>query len=127
MNQSQNKSSLMNTVSLTINIYCNKPDGYSLKYRLLKKCLREQEVNDLNVLAKKLRVRVSILKHKLKHNELFNKEQISRLVYFLGAENAFEIIYFPTIYIKRRVYWEVFGKYKHKEGSYERFKETRKP
>ena len=115
MNQSIKKSIFVDIVNLTINIYCTKPNGYSLKYSSLKKCLWQKGINDINILSRKLRMHVSILKRKLRKRELFNKEQISRLVYFIGAENAFEIIYFPTISMKRKVYCEVFGKYKQKE------------
>lgn len=100
--------------------------GYSLKYHTLKRCLADMGIDDLIVISDLLHIRVSTLKRKFKRHEKFNRRQISKLVYFLGAENTIEIIYFPTIYMKRRVYWEVFGKYKQEERSYERFKEIRK-
>lgn len=94
-------------------------EGYSLKYHTLQRCLADKGIDDLIVISDLLHIRVSILKRKLKRHKKFNKKQISKLVYFLGAENTIEIIYFPTRKMKRKVYWEVFGKYKQKENRIE--------
>lgn len=36
-------------------------------------------------------------------------------VYLMGAEAAFEVLYFPSNRKRKKVWWEVFGKYKGKE------------
>lgn len=92
-----------------------KITGYSLKYHKLKMCLIHSGIYDLIVISNLLHIRVSVLKQKLKRHKKFNKEQISKLIYFLGAENTFEVIYFPTKNMKRKIYWEVFGKYRQRE------------
>ena len=97
--------------------------SYSLKYYALKMCLANRGIDDLIVISDLLHIRVSALKRKLRRHEKFNREQITKLVYFLGAENMIEIIFFPTIRMKQKVYWEVFGKYQQKEDRlYERSK-----
>ena len=49
-------------------------------------------------------------KRKLTQKEVFNVEQICRLVYLMGAWNAFHVIYFLTFKERCRVYNEAFGK-----------------
>lgn len=93
--------------------------SYSLKYHTLKMCLANSGIYDLIVISNLLHIRVSVLKQKLKRHKKFSKKQISKLVYFLGADNSFEVIYFPTMNMKRKIYWEVFGKYRQKERSIE--------
>ena len=48
------------------------------------------------------------MKDKLNNRELFSEEQIGNLVYLLGAEEAIEVIYFPTLEEKERVYEKTF-------------------
>ena len=48
------------------------------------------------------------MKDKLNNRELFSEEQIGNLVYLLGAEEAIEVIYFPTLDEKERVYEKTF-------------------
>ena len=54
-------------------------------------------------------------KRRLREKEKFNRDEITALVKLMGAEDAFEVIYFPTMKIRRRVWREVFGKYENKE------------
>lgn len=84
--------------------------SYSLKYRTLRNCLMNRGIDDLIVISNLLQIRVSELKRRLKSHYKFDKMQISKLVYFLGAKNMFEIIYFPILKMKRKIYREIFGK-----------------
>ena len=54
-------------------------------------------------------------KGKLKDNKPFYREQLKHLIYLMGARNAFRVIRFHSNRQRRRVYQEVFGKYKNKE------------
>ena len=51
----------------------------------------------------------------MRERDKFDKEQIKSLVYLMGAEAAFEVLYFPSNRKRKKVWWEVFGKYKGKE------------
>lgn len=62
------------------------------------------------VLASRLHLRVSVFKRMLKEKTPFTETQIRRLVYFMGARSAFEVIYFITPGERERVRKETFGK-----------------
>jgi hypothetical protein len=81
--------------------------GYSLKQKTLyhELCRRRYKVK---LFAQKMGLTVDELKNKLKNKELFSKEQISKMVYILGAEATFNIIYFPTLEEKSNVYKRTF-------------------
>ena len=57
-----------------------------------------------------LHLRVSVFKRMLKEKTPFDEEHIRRLVYFMGAKAAFEVIYFHTLKERERVKEKVFGK-----------------
>ena len=57
-----------------------------------------------------------MLHHKLTERQPFNKEQITKIVYFFGAHESMEIIWFPTDRMKCAVYEKVFGQYQIKGG-----------
>ena len=65
--------------------------------------------------ARTMRMSVYEFKGKLKDNEPFNREQLKNLIYLMGARNAFRVIRFHSNRQRRKVYQEVFGKYKNKE------------
>jgi hypothetical protein len=81
--------------------------GYSLKKNRLKRWIYEHKFTQPYV-AKKLDISVREMQDKLNKHELFSEEQIRNLVYLLGAEEAIEVIYFPTVEEKRRVYEKTF-------------------
>lgn len=84
-------------------------NGYSLKRQKMKRWIYEHNHTQPYV-ARKLNLTVEEFKRKLREREHFNKEQLRCLIYLVGAENAFNIIYFPTMEEKRRVYQQAFGK-----------------
>lgn len=104
-------SSETNSIKLVENI---SPDGYELKKYLLKKWIYDNDHTQPYV-AKALGLSPDEFKRKLREREKFNKEQITRLVYLMEAEAAFNVLVFPTNRQRRKIWWEVFGKYKVKE------------
>ena len=87
---------------------------YSLKRRVLKQWIYRNRHTQPGV-AKALRLRVSVFKRKLKNREPFSEAQIRRLVYFMGARDAFRVIYFRSYGERERVRQEVFGS-RRKDG-----------
>lgn len=85
-----------------------KTKGYSLKKRKLKKWLYTHHLNQYFI-AKKLNLKIEELKEKLNKRFLFNQEEITKLIYIVGAKEAVKIIYFPTIKEKQEVYYKTFG------------------
>lgn len=83
--------------------------GYSLKKGKLKKWIYDHRQTQPNV-AKKLGLPVVEFKRMLQERELFNRDQLSKLIELLGAAEAFNVIYFPSVQERRKIYREVFGK-----------------
>ncbi len=88
--------------------------GYSLKKSRLKKWIYDND-HTQSFVARKLGLSPSEFKRKLQGKEKFNREQITTLVYLMGAEEAFKVLYFPTSQMRREVWREVFGKHRTKE------------
>lgn len=88
--------------------------GYSLKRKKMKRWIYEHNHTQPYV-AGKMNMTKEEFKRKLRERELFNKEQLRSLIYLVGAREAFDIIYFPTIEEKRKVYREAFGKTEKEE------------
>lgn len=86
-----------------------KKEGYSLKKKKLKKWIYQNKLTQ-SIVAKRINITKQELKEKLKNKALFNKKQIKKLIYMMGARKAFEIIYFPTKEERRIVFNKVFGK-----------------
>ena len=61
------------------------------------------------IVADRLRMRVSVFKRMIKYKIPFEEEQIRRLVYFMGAKSAFDVIYFATPEERERVRKATFG------------------
>lgn len=104
-------SSGTNSTKLVESIF---PDGYELNKYLLKKWIYENDHTQPYV-AKQLGLTPDEFKRKLREREKFNKEQISRLVYLMEAEAAFNVLVFPSSRKRKKMWWELFGKYKVKE------------
>lgn len=81
--------------------------GYSLKKRKLKDWIYDNGKTQ-PFLAHKFGITKQELQRKLNNHELFNEKQIRSLVYLVGAESAINIIYFPTIKEKRRIWRATF-------------------
>ena len=96
-----------NKVVLNINVHGAR--RYALKKRVLKRWIYSHGYTQREV-AKKLHMTTEKFKRKLSRKETFNMEQICRLVYLMGAREAFYVIYFPTYKERCRVYYEAFGK-----------------
>ena len=88
--------------------------GYSFKKRKLKDWIYDNGKTQ-PYMARKLGITKPELQRKLNEHELFNQDQIRSLVYLVGAKAAINIIYFPTIKEKRRVWRKTFGR--NKEGN----------
>lgn len=83
--------------------------GYSLKKGKLKKWIYENNYT-MPYVAKRLGLTKNELKRKLSEHETFNKTQIKTLIFLVGANNAVEIIYFPSLNLKNEIIRYVFGK-----------------
>ena len=82
---------------------------YSLRKKKLKKWIYENNYT-LPYVAKRLGISKDELKRKLSEHDGFNKHQIKVLIYLVGASNAIDMIYFPSLKIKNKIINEVFGK-----------------
>ena len=76
-------------------------------------------------MARKMNMPVADFKQTLKEKGTFNAEQLKALVKLMGAWEAFKVLYFSSKRKRRKVYWEVFGRYKQKEGTNERNKKVK--
>ena len=91
-----------------------KINGCSLKKRTLKKWIYEHGYTQ-PIVAKMLKMDISDFKQRLRHRKPFSEIQIRRLVYFMGARSAFEVIYFTTLQERERVRRETFWEQRQKE------------
>lgn len=89
-------------------------DGYPLKKYPLKRWIYDNHFSQPFV-ARVMKIPPDEFKRKLREKEKFNREEITALVKLMGAEDAFNAIYFPTKKIRRRVWYEVFDRYRNKE------------
>ena len=83
-------------------------EGYSLKKWCLKQWIYSPGYTQQYV-ARRLGVSAEEFKRKLREHEKFNEYQISCLVELMKAKAAFQVLYFPTLEMRRRIYKEVFG------------------
>lgn len=92
----------------------NMSKGYSLKKRQLKDWIYDNGKTQ-PYMARKLGIMKEELQRKLNEHEPFNEQQIRSLVHLVGAEAAIDIIYFPTLKEKRRVWQLTFGRKRKEE------------
>lgn len=92
----------------------NAAVGYSLKKRQLKDWIYDNGKTQPYV-ARKLGITKEELQRKLNEHEPFNEEQIRSLVRLVEAEAAIDIIYFPTLKEKRKVWRKTFGRKRKEE------------
>lgn len=59
--------------------------------------------------ARKLGLSKAELQRKLNNKLKFNEQQLRCLVYLVGAERAIDIIYFPTMRVKKMIIEKTFG------------------
>lgn len=90
--------------------------GYSLKKRKLKDWIYDNGKTQPYV-ARKLGITKAELQRKLNEHEPFNEEQIRSLVRLVEAEAAINIIYFPTLKEKRKVWRKTFGNKRKEEDT----------
>lgn len=83
--------------------------NYTLKKKRLKAWIYQNNYT-LYDIAKLLHLSFEEMKEKLNKKIPFTKSQISTLVYFMGARDSFQIIYFPSMAQRKKIYEEVFGK-----------------
>lgn len=91
--------------------------GYSLKKRKLKDWIYDNGKTQPYI-ARKLGITKAELQRKLNAHEPFHEEQIRSLVRLVKAEVAIEIIYFPTLKEKRRVWRKTFVRKRKEEGKH---------
>ena len=91
------------------------PKEYSLNKNEIYKQL-DIEDRTLEELAVELNLRTDVLHHKLTERQPFNRAQITKIVYFFGAHESMDIIWFPSVRMKEAVYEKVFGQYQIKGG-----------
>ncbi len=91
-----------------------KADGCSLKKRTLKNWIYSHGYTQ-PLVARMLKMDISDFKYRLRYRKPFSEIQIRRLVYFMGARSAFEVIYFTTLQERDRVRRETFGEQRQKE------------
>lgn len=89
-------------------------DGYPLKKYPLKRWIYDNHFSQ-PFMARVMQLPPDEFKRKLREKEKFNRKQIWELIKLMHAEDAFQVIYFPTMEIREMVWQEVFGKYKNKE------------
>lgn len=92
----------------------NSVTGCSLRKGKLKKWIYGNGFNMWSF-SKRLKLTAEQFNKMLTNQELFNENQMKRLIETMGAEEAFKVIYFPSLKEKKRVYYEVFKKYEEKE------------
>ena len=88
--------------------HCSSVKGYSLKANKLKRW-RLKHNYTRKYIADRLRLSVDEMEEKLMNNQLFNRKQIRALVYLMGAQSAFKVLYFPSVDERNRIREEVFG------------------
>lgn len=93
--------------------------GYSLKKHRLKKWIYINGYTQPQI-AKILDLSVYEFKERLNHQGLFFKRQLEKLIDFMGAYAAFQVIYFPTLKQRNKVFYKTFGlKFKEELKRYE--------
>lgn len=77
--------------------------------------------------AEILNISVLELEHNIDNHVQFNKEQIKRLIYLFGSKQAYKVIFYPSMRIKKKAYMAVyFKKYKDKKKRKGKKSQTRK-
>ena len=89
-------------------------EGYSLKKYRLKKWIYDNGYTQPFV-ARKMGIEPIEFKRMLRERMKFSREQLWKLIKLMGAEEAFKVLYFPSKRRRRKIWWEVFGKYRQKE------------
>lgn len=97
--------------------------GYSLKKRALLRWIYKHNLSQPYV-AHSLGMSTYEFKRKLYYRQKFSQMQIRKLVYLMGARDAFFVIYFPSPTFRREVYFYVFGR-ELNTGRYRRYYERK--
>ena len=90
-----------------------KESGYVLKKRKLHKWIYRNTLTQPYV-ATQMGIEPLKFKAMVKDKVPFNKFQLKQLIDLMGAEEAFKVIYFPTMTQRKEVYQKVFGNYKER-------------
>ncbi len=81
--------------------------GYSLRPGAFYAWLKDNDYTT-KTMARRMSMSEQDLITKLENNLLFDRQQITSLVNFMGAEDAFFVIHFPTFEFRQNVYAAVF-------------------
>ena len=90
------------------------PEVYSLKTQILVEWMLRENCPPRYV-SSQLGLTEDEFIVKLLLREKFNRQEIRKLIKLMGAEEAFKVLYFPSSVFRQKVWWQVFGKYRHKE------------
>lgn len=99
---------------------------YVIKKRELKIWIYTHGHTQVEI-AHKLGLSEQEFKWMLKYKIPFDYKQIRKLVFMMGAYNAFFVIYFPTYKMRCWVWRKVFGKRRKKEVKNGRKQQHKKP
>lgn len=91
-----------NTFSANFNFIAYYQNGLSLKSRALRICLQRRGVSQKQI-SEVIGIPKQIFRWRLYHKQKFTREEITRLVYFIGARAALKVLWFPTVAEKLRV------------------------
>ena len=94
-------------------------NGYALKKNAFRRWIYSNGYTQPRI-ARILGITVEELKRKLTEHEPFAEWQLRRLVYFMGAESAFRVIYFHSFSERERVKRSAFIKGESRNGNRKR-------
>ena len=91
-----------NTFSANFNFIAYYQNGLSLKSKALRICLQRRGVSQKQI-SEVIGIHKQIFRWRLYHKKKFTRDEIARLVYFIGARAALKVLWFPTVAEKLRV------------------------
>ena len=83
-------------------------EGYSIKTWTMQQWICSNGYTQSHI-AKLLGLSTEDFTKKLYEHGKFNEYQVCMLIELMKAQDAFKVLYFPTMKMRRRIYKEVFG------------------
>lgn len=103
------------SISLSATRFTNYANGLTLKSRVFRQWLKRRGIAQ-SEMAKILGMNKRTFRKKLYKRRKFSFDEITALVYFMGARAAIRVMWFPTIEEKRRV--EIYVKEEAMKNTY---------
>ncbi len=94
--------------SETICSNCAK-QGYSLRQNAFYIWQQKRGIT-MEYIAKRMQLSQEEIISKLENKELFDEKSLTKLIFLMGAKEAFFIIYFPSFEFRKYVYEQIFNK-----------------